>query len=66
MYNSLMFWIYDSLLDNLWVGLVEPQYVKIAGTLAFNLAFNNDLTSDEQATLASKLKFSLNFKRTSK
>lgn len=50
--------ISDYILDSLWAGIVEVQYISAAAHVAFTLAFVTVLNTDDQCTLASKRKAS--------
>lgn len=52
--DALMGFLSDHILDNIWADLYERQYARAAGNVAFLLAFCCELTTDEQATVASK------------
>ena len=52
--DTLLGFISDHLLDDIWAGLYARQYRAAAGHVAFNLAFNSELTSDDSATVASR------------
>jgi hypothetical protein len=54
--DTLLGFISDHLLDDIWAGLYAQQYRRAAGHVAFNLAFNSDseVISDNTATLASR------------
>jgi hypothetical protein len=54
LYDNILGFISDHLLDDIWAGLYARQYRAAAAGLAFNLAFNSELTADEQATVASR------------
>ena len=54
LYDNILGFISDHLLDDIWAGLYARQYRAAAGRVAFNLAFNSELTSDNTATLASR------------
>ena len=54
MRDKIMSFISDYILDNLWAGLVEQEYVKAAAHVAFVLAFVVRLNPDDEVTLASK------------
>jgi hypothetical protein len=56
MLEQILGFISDHLLDSIWAGLYAKQYTRAAGKVAFLLAFNSELTSDDQATIASKSK----------
>lgn len=51
--------ISDYILDSIWAGLVEQQYISAAAHVAFTLAFITIIHTDDQATLASKRRVSL-------
>ena len=54
MIDTILGLISDHILDNLWAGLVEAQYISAAGAVAFTLAFIVVVSPDDQATCASK------------
>ena len=54
MIDTIFGLISDHILDNLWAGLVEAQYISAAAHVAFTLAFIVVVRSDDQATCASK------------
>jgi hypothetical protein len=54
MIDTLLGLISDYILDGLWAGLVEAQYIHAAAHVAFTLAFIVVVSSDDQATMASK------------
>ena len=54
LYDNILGFISDHLLDDIWAGLYARQYRAAAGHVAFNLAFNSELTSDDSATVASR------------
>ena len=54
MSDKIMGWISDHLLDNIWAGIVEHQYISAAAHVAFVLAFVVRLDPDDEATMAGK------------
>lgn len=56
MIDTILGFISDRFLDDIWAGLYARQYRQAAGNVAFSLAFNSDseMTSDNTATLAGK------------
>lgn len=54
--EKIMGLISDYILDNIWAGIVEAQYISAAANVAFTLAFITVVSSDDEATVASKRK----------
>lgn len=54
MKDAIMGLISDYILDTIWAGIVEQQYISAAAHVAFNLAFIVTVNSDDQMTVASK------------
>jgi hypothetical protein len=54
MIDTILGLISDHILDNLWAGIVEAQYIHAAAHVAFTLAFIVIVSPDDQATCASK------------
>ena len=52
--DTIMSFIYDQLLDDWNLPTIPVGYKRQAVNVAFNLAFNSKLTSDNTATIASK------------
>lgn len=52
--DAVMSFVLDRLLDDLWTPIVPTGYVSQAANVAFTLAFVTVLSSDDQATVASK------------
>lgn len=51
--DTLMSFILDRLLDDLWLPICAREFVRPAAHTAFNLAFVVTVSSDDQATVAS-------------
>lgn len=54
--DAIMSFILDRLLDDLWLPICAREFVKPAAHTAFNLAFVVTVSSDDQATVASRRK----------
>lgn len=54
MFDKILSFILDQILDDLWAAIVERQYVGAAAHVAFNLAFIVIVDSDDEATLGSR------------
>lgn len=59
-FNDLMYFIFDQILDDLWLPTVPAAYKQQAARVAFNLAYVVEFKDvDDQPTLASKRSISL-------